>query len=213
MTKAIKIILADDQVVVRQAIGHWLSSQNGIELVGEASSMPELIKLLLSKRIDVLVLEHTMPRIDDIDNVMLMRQRFPWIRVLILSNLEQSGYIKKAMSSDVLGYIGKSGELKELMEAIKVVASGKKYVSERLKPRSNRQSATSTAPVHMTVKELNLIQHILEGNTNKEISEKLGISLKTVESHRTNIFRKLKIKNVAHLIKYIHSTENLSIRV
>jgi DNA-binding NarL/FixJ family response regulator len=146
-----------------------------------------------------------MPEMNGVEATSIIRNRFPWMKIIILSVQTELAYVKKLFTMGVSGYITKNSPKEELFEAITTVFNGKEYLSKDIIQRKAQQSdSNGVARKHLSKREIEIIKLIQEGLTNKEISERMFISLKTVESHRTNIFRKLRIKNVAELLKYVH---------
>ena len=183
-----------------------LSENKNIEIVGEATNGKDLISILEKTKTDIILMDIFMPEMNGVEATSIIRNRFPWMKIIILSVQTELAYVKKLFTMGVSGYITKNSPKEELFEAITTVFNGKEYLSKDIIQRKAQQVDSGAARKHLSKREIEIIKLIQEGLTNKEISERMFISLKTVESHRTNIFRKLRIKNVAELLKYVHDT-------
>jgi len=211
MNSKTRIVVAEDHLMIRKAMELLLGENKNIEIVGEASNGKELINLLEKVKTDIILLDIFMPEMNGIDATSVIRNRFPWIKIIVLSVQTEFAYIKKLFTMGVSGYVTKNSSKDELFEAISLVQNGKEYLSKDMiqsKALASEQNGISPKP--LSKREIEIIKLIQDGLTNKEISEKMFISLKTVESHRTNIFRKLRIKNVAELLKHAHQNLLLS---
>lgn len=211
MSSKIRIVLAEDHLMIRKAMELLLSENKNFDIVGEATNGKDLITVLEKVKADIILMDIFMPEMNGVDATSIIRNRFPWIKIIILSVQTEIAYVKKLFTMGVSGYITKNSPKEELFEAINVVFGGKEYLSKDIIQRKTQSSETTgVAKKHLSKREIEIIKLIQDGLTNKEISERMFISLKTVESHRTNIFRKLRIKNVAELLKHVHDNMMLS---
>lgn len=204
MSSKIRIVLAEDHLMIRKAMELLLAENKNFEIVGEATNGKDLIGLLEKVKTDIILMDIFMPEMNGVEATSVIRNRFPWIKIIILSVQTEIAYVKKLFTMGVSGYITKNSPKEELFEAINIVFNGKEYLSKDLIQRKAALADSGVSRKHLSKREIEIIKLIQEGLTNKEISERMFISLKTVESHRTNIFRKLRIKNVAELLKYVH---------
>jgi len=211
MASKIRIVLAEDHLMIRKAMELLLGENKNYEIVGEATNGKDLISVLEKVKTDIILMDIFMPEMNGVDATSIIRNRFPWVKIIILSVQTEIAYVKKLFTMGVSGYITKNSPKEELFEAINLVFSGKEYLSKDIIKRKAQVAESGVAAKkNLSKREIEIIKLIQDGLTNKEISERMFISLKTVESHRTNIFKKLRIKNVAELLKYAHDNMTLS---
>ncbi|GAB5552192.1 MAG: response regulator transcription factor [Saprospiraceae bacterium] len=197
----IRIIIADDHTMFRQGLISLLKEEKAVEVVGEAANGKEVMTLLERQSADLLLLDIEMPEMDGFDVLRALRI-YPNIKVLVLTMHTSAEYVKNLIKAGADGYLQKDAEKSTLMEAIsKTTIEGSYYTSEiatlLLNDLKNKSSSASISP-----REKEVIQLIVDGNTTKEIANKLFLSKHTVESHRQNILLKLQLKNSPELVKY-----------
>lgn len=198
----IKVYIVDDHSVVIEGIKSVLQNENNIEVIGFATSAEKCLQFFEIHTANVILMDISLPDLDGIELCKLILQQHSQIKILGLSTFEQGTYIKKMMESGASGYLLKNSSKQEIIEAIKTVNSGGTYLcfeaGRALKKANEEQSKMPT----LTKREKEVLQKISEGLTNIQISEKLFISIDTVDSHRKNLYSKLNVKNTAMLIKY-----------
>lgn len=205
--KKIRIFIADDHPVFRNGIKAVLSGSD-YEVIGEADTGNTALKAISVMKPDIAILDITMPDLDGIAVTRRVVEEVPGTRVIILSMHADLNHPIDAFRAGALGYVLKDSDPGELLKAVEKVSSGGKYaspaVTEELlndfvdvikKEQSNDPFDTLSA------REKEILKHIADGSTSKEIAEKLFISLATVKSHRNNIMKKLKVNDMASLIK------------
>lgn len=201
----VRIILADDHLIVRNGIKSLLTEIDEIEIVGEASDGQEAIDLVEKLLPDIVVSDITMPKINGIDLIKLINQRYPETKVLILSMHQDDEYIIKAIEAGAKGYLPKDTDEEELLRAIKVINNGEKYLNsmvfDALTYRLSSVKKTRRIEDLLTAREKEILKLLVTGLSNKQIAFKLHISVRTVDTHRTNIMRKLKVNNAAELVR------------
>jgi DNA-binding NarL/FixJ family response regulator len=213
----IKIILVDDHKIIRDGISAILKDEEDIEIIGEAENGEELLQVLNSLQPDVVILDILMPGMSGYDAMLQLLHKYPAVKVLVLSMLNNEVNINKMLNAGALGYVLKNTGRQELVHAIKTVASGHPYIGMDIsmamlkkisRPRSvNRSNATEKSKAGqshsvLTPRELEVLKLIAEGYTNAEIAEQLFTSKRTIETHRQNLMEKIQAKNTATLIKY-----------
>lgn len=204
----IRVLLADDHHLVRQALRALLEKADGIEVVGEAENGREAAKLAQRLRPDVVVLDVAMPVLNGIQAAERIRRlRLP-TRVVILSMHKDDALVRRALRSGAHGYLLKSSVSEELLLAVRAAVRDEIYLSPAISRKVVEDLltvGTTSEPVdafdQLTQREREVLQLIAEGHTNNEIAKLLLISIKTVEKHRANLMSKLDIHDVAGLVR------------
>lgn len=209
-SSVIRIVVADDHAVVREGVRRVLADEPGFSVVGEASSGGEVLRVIEETRPDVVLLDLGLPDIGGLEIVSRLRQEGSRPRVLILSMHDEKEYVVRAVGSGVDGYLLKDeAEPKMLREAVRAVYGGDSYFSvtaaAALAGAVRSQTAASLEPDpldELTDRETEVLCLVASGHTNKEMAAQLGISRRTVETHRENLMRKLSIHSVAGLTRF-----------
>jgi DNA-binding NarL/FixJ family response regulator len=203
--RTVKIILADDHKMLRQLWSILIGRIDYIKLAGEAENGQEVIDLCEKEIINLVIMDVSMPIMDGWEATKIIKKRFPFTKVLIVSMFTHETYIQKLLSSGAHGYISKNCTIEEFLEAVKVVADGGKYVSsdlqEHLINNIVNQEENQSLIYQLSKRECEVIKNMMYGLSSKEIADILCISIKTVETHRSNIYKKLKVRNVVELMK------------
>ena len=202
-----RVVIADDHAIVRAGLRSLIHDEIGLELVGEAAGGYEAIDLVQKNRPDVLVLDISMPDLDGISVTRKLKPDFPELHILILTLHEDEALVKEAIKAGASGYILKRAAETELISAIQVVLRGDMYIDPAmLRALFSEPCADSTQqnlPVEtLTPRETEILKLIVEGYTNRQISEQLTISIRTVEGHRGNISDKLGLHSRLELVRY-----------
>lgn len=200
-----KILIADDHPVVRQGLRQMLASESDLTVVGEAKNGNEVVEL--SRRIawDVAVLDYNMPGRSGLELVKDLRHRFPGRAVLILSMYPEDRYAVRVLKAGAAGYVTKDSAPEELVNAIRKVAKGGKYVSPALAERlASALESDGGKLLHeaLSDREYQVMWMIASGKTVRQIADSLCLSPNTVSTHRTRILRKMQMKNNAELMHY-----------
>jgi len=206
----IRILLADDHLLVRAGIRALLGHIPGLVVVGEAGDGHEALELVRTLDPDVVLSDIAMPGLNGLSLAARVNAEFPRTKVVILSMHDSDAYLVEAMHAGASGYLLKDASLAELELAIKAVVTGGRYftpsVSKRMVDVFVRQSQAPSdgqaTASRLTLRQREVLQAIAEGLGTKEIAEKLGVSAKTVETHRADIMRRLDIYEVAGLVRY-----------
>lgn len=205
---AIKILLADDHAVLRQGIKALLDTNEEFRVVGEASDGFQAVAEADRLQPDVVLLDYSMTGIDGLQATRRIKQQNDRTRVLILTQHEDEEYVLETLRAGASGYLVKDLTAESLFEAIRAVARGESYLSPRVSRRVILQAtgrgapSTGLYPQELTPRESEILRLLAEGGTAKEVGAALTISTKTVETHRTHIMKKLRLKNRADLVKY-----------
>jgi DNA-binding NarL/FixJ family response regulator len=203
----IKIIIAEDQGLIRHSLVTLLTKVENFEVISAVSDGEALLEDITSLKPDIVVMDINMPKINGIEVMRVLDNKMPWIKVIALSMYDHPVFIREILKSGAKGFLSKNCEMHELCEAIKQVHEGKTYFCQQT-TRVLAQDFTHTYintdfhnVMFLTSREIEIIQLLAEGLPTKIISEKLFISAKTVERHKTNVFSKMNVKNTAQLIK------------
>lgn len=207
----IKILIADDHALIRTGIAALLQSYPEFVVVGEATDGNEAVEMVGKVRPDVVLVDLAMPKMNGIEATRQIRERYPNTKVLVLTMHENDEYIYQIFKSGAGGYVLKDSSRDELCNAIRAVAKGEKFFSSRVSEimvqsfvkRSEALPVDlSSADIPLTKREREILSLVVEGLTNQEIADKLFISPRTVDTHRTNIMQKLNLHDVASLVRY-----------
>ena len=204
----IRIMLADDYEVVRQGLRRILESREGCEICGEASDGRAAVELAITLKPDVVVMDLSMPELSGLEATRRIRRALPHTEALIFTARESVELIREALAAGARGYILKSESGPRIIEAIEALARRQPYftplVSEALFNAflANGSMPEGSAFGALTRRERAVIQLLAEGKGNKAVASALGISHKTVESHRSAIRRKLRLHSIADIVHY-----------
>ncbi len=199
----LRILLADDHRVVRQGLKTLLEKE-GLEVVGEASDGLEAVRLAQSVRPDVAVLDLAMPVLNGLAAAGEILRDSPKTWTVLLTMYTEDPYVLEALRCGIRGYVVKTQMAEDLLAAIKEVAQGKIYLSPNISEAVVQAllSKTDLAPGMLSPREVQVLQLLAEGKTAKETAALLGISVKTVESHRHHIMTKLGVHDTAGLVRH-----------
>jgi DNA-binding NarL/FixJ family response regulator len=209
--KPIRVLVADDHMIVRTGIRHVLESEPDFEVVGEAVNGGEAISLATELRPDVVVLDISMPDQSGLEVAAHLRSSSGTPRVLMLSMHDNAEYVLESVRAGADGYLLKDTAATELRAAIRAVCRGESYfsspVASRLTAALRREHENNHAGLdQLTSRERQVLRGIVRGQTNKEVAADLGISHRTVETHRESLMRKLQIRTVAELTRFAIET-------
>ena len=199
MADKLTVLLVDDHALVRKGFRRMLEDDPTISVVGEASEGLEAVRLALELKPKVIVMDCALPGISGIDATRSIRAKFPGASVLMLSMHSEDTLVRQALEAGARGYILKNAMELDLASAIKRVAQGHLVLDPQLaKPEALKGERASG----LTARELEVLQHIVAGKSNKEIAAELGLSANTVGVHRANIMDTLGIHKTAELVVY-----------
>ena len=208
--KGIRVLVVDDHAVVREGIRAVLASTPGVEVVGEAGTGQEALAKVRNLTPDIVVLDLTMPGMTGLEVTAALRTQKSTVRVLILSMHDHPEYVLQALRAGADGYMLKDAEPHELRAAVRKIHNGEEYfhpaaakqlgVALRGESEHKRQQALAE---RLTPREREVLIEVARGHTNKEIAAALGISPRTVETHRDGLARKLGMRSVADLTRFV----------
>ena len=202
------IVLGDDHRVVREGLRALLEAELDFSVVGDAGDGLKAIQLVESLKPDILLLDLMMPGLNGHEVARKVRKSSPPTRVVVLSMHSSEPYVMEALRNGAAGYVLKDGSGADLIHAVREVMAGRRYLSPPLSERAidaYQEKARSAAWERydmLTTRERETLQLVAEGHTNHEIASRLGIGLRTAETHRTNLMRKLQLRTHTDLIKY-----------
>lgn len=202
-----RLVLADDHVILREALGMMLRAESDIEVVGEASSGREAIGLARDLRPDVMVIDIGMPDMNGIEATAAIVARWPQIKVLALSTHSDRHFVAEMIRAGASGYVVKSAASTELLRAIRAVVQGQAYLCPEVAAGVMREvtqdgSRGEFRQAELTRREREVLQLLAEGQRTASIAARMHLAPTTVEVHRRNLMRKLDLHTVAELTKY-----------
>lgn len=196
---SIRVMLADDHILLREGIRQLLEFDGSIQVVGEASDGEECLQKVIKTKPDVLLLDVNMPKMNGIEVLEEIKKKNIDVKVLILTVHNEMEYLLKAVNIGVDGYILKDSESTELKKAINVVMSGENYIQPNLIPALNNRLINRDIDkdkiASLTKRELEVLIQVANGMFNKEIADSLHISERTVKNHISNIFKKIEVSD------------------
>ncbi len=216
----IKVVLADDHIVVRNGIKMLLENETEIKVIGEASNGMQALEMVREVEPDVLIIDIRMPIMNGLEATKKLSEYSQKTKALILSMHNDEAYILQAVESGASGYLLKDTNKEEFLKAIRTVFQGGKYFSGDIsnvivnsylhgKKPYTPEGQASEATYDLTKREKEILKLIYQGTGNKEIAEQLNKSIRTIETHRFNIMKKLKVGNVVELLKKVEEDRGL----
>ena len=208
MSKA-KVLLVDDHVVVRQGLKALFADEPDIEVVGEASNGREALERLSDLEPDVVLMDISMPGLNGIEATRQIQQHHPETKVVVLSMHANEEYVFQVLQAGASGYVLKQSDSMEVLTAIRAAVAGGSFLSPPISRtviddyvRRAEARGQGGEPDLLTSREREVLQLLAEGRSNREIAAELSISIKTVETHRSNMMNKLDLSSKTELIKY-----------
>ena len=204
----LKILIADDHSIVRSGIRGLLEDQPGWEVCAEAATGREAVNLALKHKPDVVVIDYSMPELNGIEATRQIRAALPDTEVLVFTMHDSEDVLQKALAAGARGYLVKSDDSAQLIDAVQSLSRHKAFVSTAVSGALvsgflHNAGSTAQQPLEsLTPREREIVQLLAEGNSNKEIAAKLFISVKTVETHRSTVMRKLEVNSIVELVRY-----------
>jgi len=202
---SIRLAITDDHEMVLKGIETMLGNTPEIKVVGSYKNAAETIENIATDRPDVLLLDINLPDINGIDLCKQLLKKNPDLKIIALTNFDETSFVKRILNNGAHGYLLKNTDKLELLDALKTVLSGEQYLQKDIQKKLLLQAVgkkpSNTLLIKLTRREKEVLQAISEELTTQEISEKLFISPKTVETHRMNLMSKLGAKNSVGIIK------------
>ena len=205
----ISIMIVDDHTLIRETWSFLLGRDENFEVIAEVGDGEQAVEIAKQKRPNIVLLDINMVPLNGFDVLKLIRKFSPGSKVIAVSMHSQPAYAKKMLRLGARGYVTKNSPRQEMIDAINDVNDGNIYICQEVKNILSDQMLGEDEGAGLNLlseREIEVINQIKDGLSSKEIADKLGISIKTVEVHRHNILKKLKVKNTASLINYINST-------
>ena len=206
----VRILIADDHELVRRGLRATLEERPGWEVVGEAGDGEEAIRLSLKLRPDLLVLDVNMPKQNGLEVARALQERAPKIRVLVLTVHDSAQIVREIMQAGAKGYLLKSEAGKDLPTAVETVMQDQPFLTpsvtnivlDTFLKSAPKPTSPETPPVPLSTRENEVIKLLAQGHSNKDVARQLGISVKTVDTHRTNLMRKIGLHSITELVRY-----------
>ena len=202
----IRVLLADDHSIVRDGLRRIVEDSGDMTVVAEAADGREAIRQVRENRPDVAVVDISMPGLDGLEVVTRLRAEIPDLPVLILTMHEEAQYVVRAVEAGAMGYLTKQAAPEQLVVAIRRIHNGQRYITEEateaLALRIARGAAGQTPLDSLSMRELQVLRRIAMGHTNREIAAAYGISIKTVDTYRFRLLKKLDLRNNAEVIRF-----------
>lgn len=202
------IVLADDHVLIRHGIKKIIKQNDELEVIGEVSNGKELLDFLEERQPDLIILDISMPKITGMEAISMVKKKYPNVKVLMLTMHKNIQYFYHSMSSGADGYLMKDDSDEELLLAVKKIREGRPYISPILSDDfatdviSAHRNHQSTPFQGLTKREYEVLQLVVEGYTSKDMAEKLCLSPRTVDHHRSKLLKKFNLRNSADLVSF-----------
>jgi DNA-binding NarL/FixJ family response regulator len=199
-------MLADDHAVVRDGLRALLEGGNDLQVVAVAGNGREAVAEALRLKPDIVIMDIAMPELDGVEATRRIVERCPETRVLILSMYLSAEHIYRALQAGAQGYVLKESAGEEVVDAIRALRAGKRYLSHRITETvidDYLREGTNVSPLDsLSLRERDVLQLVVEGRTNAAIAQALSLSPKTVETYRARIMKKLKVRDTVELVKF-----------
>ena len=202
----IRVLLADDHAIVRAGLARIVEESGDIEVVAEASDGREALRLVLESPVDVAVIDISMPGLDGLEVAAQLLAAYPDLPIIILTMHEEEQYVVRAVEVGVMGYVTKRSAPEQLVAAIRKVYGGARYLTEEavemLALRLAKGVSGKSPLDSLSTRELQVLRQLASGQTNREIASAYNISIKTVDTYRFRLLKKLNLRNNAELSRF-----------
>ena len=202
---AIRVLIADDHEVVAEGLRHLIDAESDMEVVACVGDGREAVQQARDTRPDVVLMDLSMPELNGADATRAILQRDPKCRVIVLSMYSEREYVRRALKAGAAGYVVKRSAAKEVVEAIRAVHAGQRYLSPRVADvvlEDYTDDKQDDALARLSAREREVLQLLAEGRTGAQIAERLSLSQKTVETYRARLVEKLGIRDLAGLVRF-----------
>ncbi len=206
---SIRLLLVDDHDLVREGLKRILEATGEFEVVGEADSGDRAIEIFETLDPDVVVTDVSMPGSDGIEATIALRMKSPHVRVVVLTMYNDAHHAVRAFSAGASGFVAKDSKSHVLVAAIREVAHGGRYLPEAIRDEVERRleelerkDSNQALTDRLSKRELEVLRYLASGKTNREIARHLGISVKTIDTHRGHLLKKLQLRNNADLTRF-----------
>jgi DNA-binding NarL/FixJ family response regulator len=201
----IRILIADDHGVVAEGLRHLVEAQSDMEVIATAGDGREAVQQARDAQPDVVLMDLSMPELNGADATRAILERDPKCRVIVLSMYAQREYVRRALKAGAAGYVVKRSAAKEVVEAIRAVHAGQRYLSPRVADvvlEDYTDDKQDDLLARLSAREREVLQLLAEGRTGAQIAERLSLSQKTVETYRARLVEKLGIRDLAGLVRF-----------
>ncbi len=201
----IKVLIADDHGVVAEGLKHLVEAQADMKVVAIVGDGREAVRAAREAQPDVVLMDLSMPELNGADATRALLERDPKCRVIVLSMYAEREYVRRALKAGAVGYVVKRSAAKEVIDAIRAVHAGRRYLSPRVADVAiddHSGDGSENLLAKLSAREREVLQLLAEGRTGAEIAQRLSLSQKTVETYRARLIEKLGIRDVAGLVKF-----------
>jgi len=201
----IRVLIADDHAVVAEGLKHVIEAQTNMQVLAIAGDGREAVRLTEEMLPDVVIMDLSMPELNGADATRVILEQDPQRKVIVLSMYAEHEYVRRALKAGALGYVVKRSAAKDVVEAIRAVHAGQRYVSPLVAGAVSVEGGRGDRDdrlARLSTREREVLQLLAEGRTGTEIAERLSLSPKTVETYRARLVEKLGIRDVAGLVRF-----------
>lgn len=194
-----KILICDDQALIRESLAIILERQEDMEVIGEASNGKEAVEMIGTLKPDLILMDMRMPVMGGTEATKIIHERYPDVKIVALTTFEEDELIVESLSNGAVGYLLKDITTSDLVKAIQLIREGTSIIpvsfTQKLVNMKGKKKNVPKRSFHLTERELEVLQCLFEGMSNREMAERLFISETTIKNHLTNIFSKLNVRN------------------
>ena len=209
--KKITLAIVDDHKLIRQMWARMFETIDHVEIVGQSGELDDAVEMIKDKRPDIVLLDINLDRKSGMDAIPVIRKYSPGTRVIVVSMHNQIAYVKHVMNLGAKGYVTKNSSEEEMIKAVTIVTNGDEYICVEIQEMMVKQllhdEPKNTSIENLSMREIEILKNLKQGLTSKEIAATLHISVRTVETHRHNVLKKLELKNTAALINFLNNTD------
>lgn len=198
----LKLLIVDDHYLLLEGLSNLLRDQPSVDIIGFAINGENCIQFLRQQKVDIVLLDISLPDMNGIELCKKIKSSHPDIQVIALTAFTQGSIVRKMIDNGASGYLAKTATKSEIMKALKMALAGRVYLCNEAKTSLRNELQNETQKQSLTRREMEVLRLIVDGNTNLQISKNLNISIDTVDSHRKNLHTKLNVTNAAQLVRY-----------